>query len=360
MKFEFEKIKNMNKRDRIIALAVCSVIFFTVLIIALVTASGSTPEESAPTAETKSTGEVTAPPPSASITPAAPVSTPARPVNRYKRPDAPSSYGEFDFSTVRPLPDILARQKFKAGILVDLTNRKVLWEKNSTVTVPIASMSKLMTIYTAFEEMGSSNGITPSTRVTASNACAAVGKVKINLKPGEKYTLHELFIYAMLPSANDAAFLIAEYFGYGDSRNFIEKMNLKAREIGMNSASFVNANGLPIYNTDRNIPPRMNVASCLDMVKLIERIYEYPLILRYTSSAQAKTRFGTIKNSNQLLAKIEGMEGMKTGYTQAAGHCLAFSCTINGRRYVGVLTGFDNRQTCFNFARRLLGWGIRN
>ena len=223
--------------------------------------------------------------------------------------------------------------------------------------MPIASLTKLLTIYTAFEEMERRQDIDLNTLVTVSRECTLAAPVKINLQPGEKVRLHELFIYSMLKSANDASHLIAEYFGYGDSADFIRLMNQTAADIGMSSSSFVNANGLPIYGKTPN-DVSMNMASCIDMVKLIERIYDYPMILRYTSCRQNNTKRGTLTNGNRLLGVVPGMEGLKTGYTNAAGHCLAFSCRRNGRRLVGVVTGFSKRQNCFDFTKRLLDWGF--
>ena len=136
-------------------------------------------------------------------------------------------------------------------------------------------------------------------------------------------------------------------------------MNQKAQDIGMTSSKFFNANGLTIYKQSTN-ETFMNTASCQDMLKLIERIYEYPAILRYTSSRKASSRYGELSNGNRLLGMVQGVNGMKTGYTNAAGHCLSFSCIRNGRRLIGVLTGFSKRQNCFDCAAKLIEWGYKN
>ena len=104
----------------------------------------------------------------------------------------------------------------------------------------------------------------------------------------------------------------------------------------------------------------MNMASCMDMAKLIERIYEYPMISRYTSCRQANTVAGEMNNGNRLLGAVPGVDGLKTGFTNAAGHCLAFSCNRNGRRIIGVVAGFSKRQNCFDFSARLLEWGYKH
>ncbi|MBE6367281.1 MAG: D-alanyl-D-alanine carboxypeptidase [Lentisphaerae bacterium] len=343
-------------RERIIALVVCSVIFVTVLIIGIVTAMRSTSRPAVPNVDQPEKTQHT------QIT-SSDLNVPeeAPPVVkklRFKRNNTPVFYPAFDQSNLHNLPKNLAQYQFKAGILVDLTNRKILWEKQSRRPVPIASLTKLMTIYTAFEELERKEEIDLQTKVTVSTESTQVAEVTAKLKPGSKIKLHELFLGAMLKSANDAAYLIAEYFGNGDHQKFINLMNQKASEIGMTSSSFLNANGLPIYSQN-NQPPRMNLASCYDMAKLIERLYNYPMILRYTSCRSTKVSFGELRNGNRLLGAVKGMEGLKTGYTNAAGHCLAFSCVRNKRRLVGVVTGFSKRQNCFDFTSKLLSWGFQ-
>ena len=343
-------------RERIIGIIACSVIFITVLIIAVTTAARG----SVRTPRLPGTGEaVTSQPKTETSAENNDLSDEPPPVQyRYKRANHHSApLPDFIAGNNRGLNQNLRQYQFKAGILIDLNSRKILWEKNSTAPVPIASLTKLLTIYTAFEELERRSEIALNSPVTVSQECTLAAPVRINLKPGEKVTLHELFIYAMLRSANDAAHLIAEYFGYGDSRRFVRLMNTKASEIGMTSAKFYNANGLPIYGSTPQTT-FMNVASCQDMARLIERIYDYPMILRYTSCKEKNTRHGNLVNGNRLLGSVRGMQGMKTGYTNAAGHCLAFSCSRNGRRLIGVVTGFSKRQNCFDFTAKLLEWGF--
>lgn len=343
-------------KERIIAIAACSVIFITVLTIAITTAArSSTPPPQLPSAQ----GSVTAPPKPEANAENNDLPDEPPPVHyRYKRSgNNAAAIRNYDFSQIRSLNQNLRQYQFKAGILIDMNTGKVLWEKNSIQPVPIASLTKLLTIYTAFEELERRSELALNSPVTVSIECTQAAPVRVNLRPGEKVTLHELFIYAMLRSANDAAHLIAEYFGYGDSRSFIKLMNTKASEIGMQSARFYNANGLPLYGKTPQ-DTLMNMASCQDMARLIERIYDYPMILRYTSCKQKNTRHGNLTNGNRLLGSVKGMEGMKTGYTNAAGHCLAFSCSRNGRRLIGVVTGFSKRQNCFDFTAKLLNWGF--
>ena len=345
-------------REKVIALTVSLIIFVVVLIIGVSVATRSSErEKSAKKPEVKTVQAV----PAAEVQEQLPPPPPPPPVKKYrfKRTDRLNSRMPFDYSTARRLPKEFAQYRYTAGILVDLENRKVLWQQNSKNPVPIASLTKLLTLYTAFEELEKREDIDLKTRVTVSLESAAADKVKMNLKPGEKVPLHTLFIYAMLRSANDAAHLIAEYFGNGENSVFVRKMNRNAYLAGMTDFKFYNANGLPIYGKTPQEPTLMNTASCLDMVRLIDRVYDYPAILSYTSMQEANTPHGIIRNGNRLLGSFRGMEGLKTGYTNAAGHCLAFSCQRNGKRLVGVVTGFAKRQNCFDFTAKLLDWGFR-
>ncbi|MBE6402571.1 MAG: D-alanyl-D-alanine carboxypeptidase [Lentisphaerae bacterium] len=343
-------------REKIIALIACLIIFTVVLVIGVTTVVRSNARpESTPQKPLKQPVAVPAPaenPPAPAV-----VKTPVKKY-RFKRSDRFINRQAFDFATAARLPKALAKYRYTAGILVDLDSRKVLWHQNSQKPVPIASLTKLLTIYTAFEEMEKHEDINLKTRVTVSLECAAADKVKMNLKPGEKIPLNELFIYSMLRSANDAAHLIAEYFGNGESDVFVKKMNDCAQLIGMTGSQFFNANGLPIYG-QKPEDTKMNIASCQDMVKLIDNLYDYPKILQYTSLREINTPYGVIRNGNRLLGSIRGMEGLKTGYTNAAGNCLAFSCRQNGRRLAGVVTGFAKRRNCFDFTAKLLDWGFR-
>ena len=353
-------------REKIIALVVCFIIFTVVLVIGISTAARSSAREkikSIPTA-------VPTPPPPLEVPqePPAVSQVPVAGTNyshvqtakqyRFKRIDRTANRVLFDESQTARLPKAMAQYRFKAGILVDLDNHKILWQQNSKAPVPIASLTKLLTIYTAFEELEKREEVDLNTKITVSLECTNADKVKMNLKPGEKIPLNDLFIYAMLRSANDAAHLIAEYFGNGENSTFIKKMNRTAYLAGMTEGSFHNANGLPIYGKKPE-DTLMNKASCLDMVKLIDRLYDYPQIIKYTSLREINTPYGNIRNGNRLLWSIKGMEGLKTGYTNAAGNCLAFSCKRNGKRLAGVVTGFSKRQNCFDFTAKLLDWGFR-
>ena len=200
----------MFSRDRIIAIAVCSIIFVTVLIIGTITATRSDARKTTtiPATAEKQSAEARTQNTEVANQQETPEPIPEKKY-RFKSPRLTTGT-PFDHSHVRQLPARLAKYNFNAGILVDLDSRQVIWKKNSNRPVPIASLSKLMTIYTAFEEIEQRPDLELTAMATVSLECTQTAKVKLNLKPGEKVQLHELFIYSMLYSANDAAHLLAE------------------------------------------------------------------------------------------------------------------------------------------------------
>ncbi len=292
--------------------------------------------------------------------------TPEPPViRRYRAPSASPNFDRpFDYAGAVSgnIPVLKSSSGARSGILVDLDSHRVLWEKNSREAQPIASLTKLMTFLVVMDELEKGDRPNFDSPVTVSTDSTNANPVKINLRAGEKVPLRDLMTAMMMMSANDAAQQIAEYFGDGRMAGFVELMNLRAGEIGMTESVFHNPNGLPIYR--KNAETLMNRASPLDMMVLIEHVFEYPQLFEWTNAKQRNYREGTaaareLGNSNRLLGAVPGVDGLKTGYTDAAGHCLAFSAVRNGRRLVGVALGFDKRDDLFAFSREAIEWGYQ-
>lgn len=278
---------------------------------------------------------------------------------KYRRPDTSPQFGQpyrYDHAVSGNIPELAASRLARHGILVDLDTRRVLWEKDSRIPVPIASLTKLMTIYQVMELLEKTDKPDLDSLVTVSQESCGAAPTRAGLRPGEKIPLRNLLGALMLRSANDAAHQLAEYFGDGNADNFIRLMNSTARNIGAQSAVFYNPNGLPIYRKDAET--LMNLCSVHDVVLIAEHAMEFPLVLELTSAQSIAFRPGvSFNNTNHLLSTYAGADGLKTGYTGAAGHCLAFSSVRDGRRLVGVVTGFQKRPECFEFCRQLLDWG---
>lgn len=239
----------------------------------------------------------------------------------------------------------------KCGILADVTNNKILWTYNADRIVPIASMSKMLTLYMALNVMQQSNNkltLKNNVKLTPNSAMGREGG--FGFKAGDVYTLEDLMKSATIRSANDAAGAIAVFFG-GTEKKFVAEMNVEAKKLGMKNSSFINPHGLPEKNKD-------NLSTMNDMLILSMKLLKNKDYMRWAKMKAAKIGSKTIVNTNNLMRKRKypGVDGLKTGYTKRAGFCLAFSCNRNGRRLVGVVAGFPSAADRENFLTALLDW----
>ena len=250
-----------------------------------------------------------------------------------------------------------------AGIIVDLKTRKVLWCKNANKAVPIASMTKLMTVLVAYEmTQDPKSGVTLETPVKVTVAAYKIGGSQVWLDPKETFTLGELMKAASIQSANDAAYLIAEYLGNGDVNTFVRKMNAKAAELGMKHTVFRNPHGLPGKKSAED-----NVSSPEDMIRLAEATLLHPQLMEWASTWKAPFRkpgtkgYLEMRNHNHLIPggnmRSPGVDGLKTGFINRSGYCLAVSCMRGDRRVVGVVMGHPTWKERDQFVISLLDWG---
>lgn len=302
------------------------------------------------------------------------------PANRhYRVPSANPNFGKpLDFGTAdRRSPDnfLPGLTEWKGtGIIVDMDNHKVLWEKDAQKPVPVASMVKMMTALLVAEELERNPNLSLDTEITITDSARGAirdrgAKLMPELDVGRKITVGDLLRCVLVCSANDAANQLAEVVA-GNVDKFIEVMNNRARELGLNPRTkFYTANGL---NDIRGKEILTSVASAADMVTIAERLLEYPFVLEMTSSKAARIDISgqkvTIRTTNILLdpsiAKkqlrglkpIPGVDGMKTGYIERSGACLTFSVLRNGRRMIGCVTNFRGHPNRYNFCRRLIDW----
>ena len=284
---------------------------------------------------------------------------------RYKKPSNDPEFGTpFHFEHAKR-GDFSAREipgssGAKTGIMIDLSTRNVLWEKNSTKQVPIASMVKMMTLYTAFEELEENPKLSLDSSVKISPEVLKVPRTGIIwLDPRETFPLSDLMKAATIKSANDAAVQIAMFLGDGSQEAFVAKMNAKALELGMASSNFVSACGLP----DRK--KGNSVSTAQDLMILAEHLLQYPQYLEWSSTRLDYIREGEkrtmLNTTNRLVnSRYPGVDGLKTGYTDDAGYCLTFSVLRNGRRIIGCVTGFDSASKGRDsFCQKLIEWGYK-
>ena len=295
------------------------------------------------------------------VTPA-PAAPPKPVVYRYKKPTGNPNFAKpFDYSSTihgdLAADAVPGSSGARSGILVDLTTRKVLWEKNSRQPVPVASMVKMMTLYTTFEVLEKVPGISLETPVQISPTVLKVPRTGIIwLDPRETFPLGDLLKAVTIKSANDAATMVAEFIGNGDVNRFILAMNGNARELGMTDSKFVSPNGLKDPQAGNSL------SSARDMVLLAEQLLEYPPVMQWTTTKVDYVREGDKKTvltaTNHLVnPRWPGVDGMKTGYTSDAGYCLTFTVLRDGRRMVGCVTGFKVGRDRDRFCRKLIDWG---
>ena len=278
--------------------------------------------------------------------------------------DVPNSKAPFDFSKARHgnLPESLVpgSKLATSGIVVDLSTRKVLWEKNCRSKIGTASMAKLMTLLLFMEYLDSQSELTLESEVTVPAGVMKVPRTGVvYLAPGEKFLYSDIVKAAAIKSANDAAEMLALCVD-SDTDKFVERMNKRAVELGMKNTRFVNAHGLTKY-TEKN-KQDYSTSTTLDMVILAENLLEYPVLMEYSSTQQATLRKEKpliYTNTNKLInPRYPGVDGMKTGFTRAAGFCLTFSAKRNGKRIMGCVAGFQSRVDRDRFCRKLVDWSF--
>ena len=231
--------------------------------------------------------------------------------------------------------------KAYSGVIVtDAATGKVLFEDNADVQNPPASMTKLMTFAVLYDKLASGT-ITLQTPVTISVEDSKMGGTQVYLDPRETFPVEELMYAMMIQSANDAAHALARVAG-GSVDGFVELMNAKARELGMTHTTFRSPHGLP--PTGRRVADG-DLTTPRDYALLCRHLLLNTDVLKYSSVRNRD--FGTnrkqgpqhMKNHNNLLGKVEGVDGLKTGYTEKAGYCLSATALRNNRRVIVVIMG---------------------
>ncbi len=257
----------------------------------------------------------------------------------------------------------------KSSILIDQSTGRMLYGKNQNEKRPLASLSKMMTFLIAIEAI-KNNEVNPNDVITIDKEVAKVRGSSYKLKEGEEVPLIELMKGLMIVSGNDAALAISKHISTSHEL-FVQRMNKKAKEIGMNSTSFVNCNGLPIYSlSDPKKPPKENISTAKDistLAKFMMDNYEKEVIAITDMQTYTYEKRGFCKNNtNGLLSIIPEVDGIKTGYTGNAGYCLAFSMKVNEdsktieNRLIGVSLGANHKNKRIQACLAMLKYGKEN
>jgi len=251
-------------------------------------------------------------------------------------------------STPKPDPaNTTPRTRAESVLVADAVTGQVLLEKNADERRQPASTQKLLTALVILDA-GNLNK-----KVEVEEIDTQVEPVKLGFKPGEVYTRRELLQVLLVHSVNDVARCLARD-NAGSEEAFAEKMNQKALQLGMTRSHFVNPNGLPASD---------QYSSARDMARLAMAAYRSPTIRSIVSMKTLAFRFAggrveEFNNTNLILRDYPYCTGMKTGYTQAAGHCLISSGSNNGREVIAVVLGDRQRSWLWQDSRSLLAWGL--
>jgi D-alanyl-D-alanine carboxypeptidase (penicillin-binding protein 5/6) len=258
------------------------------------------------------------------------------------------------------LPDNIAAaaKASGTGLLLDWDAQTVLWQKNPGKPVPIASLTKMMTALLVVEAIADTPSLSYATQVKVTRNASNIGGSQVYLDPRETLTVDELLKCVMIFSANDAAYLLAEFFGQGNVDMFVERINKRANEMGLMTARFLNPHGL-----DGDTPETTNHASAWELAFIAGQLLEYPHVVKWSSTWMSSIRgddprFNEFQlvNRNRLVNTVPGVNGMKTGYTKDAGWCIVATCERNNRRIICVLTGCPDKKSRNTLAELLIDW----
>ncbi len=238
----------------------------------------------------------------------------------------------------------------RAVCLIDQDTGTVLYEKNADQQMPIASITKVMTLLLTFEAIHDGR-LTLDTLVPVSEHAYHMGGSQIWLEPGEQFTLDEMIKAICVSSANDAAVAVAELVG-GSEQGFVQMMNDRAAELGMTNTTFHNACGL---DTEGHLSTARDVAIMSRQI-----LTTCPEVLHYTGIWTDTLRGGATQlvNTNKMLRRYNGITGLKTGTTGGAGVCISASATRDGLNLIAVVLGAPSSKDRFEAAATLLDYGF--
>lgn len=239
----------------------------------------------------------------------------------------------------------------KAGLIYDYTENRLVWEKNLEEQFPIASLTKMMVALITMEQIRAGN-VSLEDEVKISKQATYTGGSRVYIKAGQRITVSDLLEAAMIRSGNDAAYALAEYVG-GTEKEFVYLMNEKAESLGMESTCFANSTGMPMRS--KVIPD--NESTAADLLLLAREMVKYEDILDMTSRSTEKIRNAngifTYDNRNTLVKKYDEIDGLKTGFTNAARYCIVATSKRCDHRVITILLGVETKRQRYDIAVNL-------
>ncbi len=245
----------------------------------------------------------------------------------------------------------------KAAILIDADTGKVLFKQNAHEELPLASVTKVMTMLLVMEDVEKGK-ITLKDEVTISERAASMGGSQMYMEIGEKHTVEELLKGVAMASANDGCVALSEYVA-GSEEIFVERMNQKAQELGMKDSHFVNTNGLPVAD---------HYSSAYDIAVMSKELYKYEETHQWFTTWQDTITVGLpgkekefgLTNTNKMIKQYTGCNGIKTGFTSDAGYCLSASATRDDTHFIAVALGCETSAIRNTEVAKILDYGFAN
>ena len=244
----------------------------------------------------------------------------------------------------------------KSALLMDIETGTVLYEQNAHERLAPASVTKVMTMLLIMEAIDGGR-IGWNDTVIASEAAAAKGGSQIYLKVGESMPVTDMVKSIAVSSANDCACAMAEFIA-GSESAFVEMMNKRAAELGMQDTHFVNCTGL-----DDSEEAKEHLTSAHDIALMSRELMKnHPDIQKFTTIWMDTVRGGAfgLSNTNKLVRFYPGATGLKTGFTSGAGYCLSATAQRDGLGLIAVVMGCDTSQNRFAACKQLLDYGFAN
>ncbi len=244
---------------------------------------------------------------------------------------------------------------YRSALLIEADTGQVLKAFRQRERVIPASLVKMMTILITLERV-KEKSISLRDTITVTKKASRIGGQQVYLKQGEKFSLNDLLKAVAISSANDAAYAVAEHVA-GDAGIFTQIMNERARQLGMTDTNFVNVHGLP---PGRRKPP--NKTSARDIAKLARALLKFPIVTQWGKTKRAPFRNGKfiLTNTNRLVGRFRGLDGLKTGSYRKAGYSIVATAKQKDLRLIAIILSSGHPRRRFSEAKRLLAWGFAN
>lgn len=258
----------------------------------------------------------------------------------------------FSFIFIKNVSAVEMEISAKSAILLDFNTGKVLYSKNENEPLAMASMTKVMSMLLIMEKIDDGS-LKYDDIVEISTESSSMGGSQIFLNPGDKYKVVDLLKGVAMASANDAVVALAEKT-YGSKEHFIEAMNKKAESLGLKNTHFVNVHGLDEEG---------HYSSAYDMSVMARELLKHEKILDFTRVYEeylTKPDGSQIwlVNTNKLVRFYDGVDGLKTGFTQNAGYCLTATGKKNNLRLISVVMGEESIEKRSSDTVKLLNYGF--